>query len=117
MLWSIVLFLVAAGSMVWLTYVLFTDPDDYRGRPQPTKGCVMLVLSRKINECIRVGKDIEFRIVRIGPNSVRVGVTAPDSMNIVRTELELFHDAGTNDHAVDGGPARGRDGLAVGAGD
>jgi carbon storage regulator len=51
---------------------------------------VMLVLSRKTSERILIGDEIAITIVRIGPNSVRVGIEAPKSMNIVREELRDF---------------------------
>jgi len=47
----------------------------------------MLVLSRKSGERILIGDDIKITIVRIGPNSVRIGVDAPGQMSIVREEL------------------------------
>jgi carbon storage regulator len=47
----------------------------------------MLVLSRKPGEKIFIGEDIEITIVRIGPNTVRIGVTAPREMRIIRDEL------------------------------
>ena len=47
----------------------------------------MLVLSRKPNERILIGDNISVTIVRIGPNSVRVGITAPPELRIVREEL------------------------------
>jgi len=47
----------------------------------------MLVLSRKVSEQIHIGNDITITIVRIGPNTVRVGIEAPASLNIVRDEL------------------------------
>lgn len=49
----------------------------------------MLVLSRKKNECIRIGDDIRIKVGRIGPNSVRLLIDAPREMNIVREELEV----------------------------
>jgi carbon storage regulator len=49
---------------------------------------VMLVLSRKTSERILIGDEIAITIVRIGPNSVRVGIEAPKTMNIVREELK-----------------------------
>ena len=52
----------------------------------------MLVLSRKTGERILVGDDVAITIVRIGPNSVRVGIEAPRSTNIVREELCDFGD-------------------------
>jgi carbon storage regulator len=47
----------------------------------------MLVLSRKPGERILIGDDVEVTIVRIGPNTVRVGIEAPREMSIVREEL------------------------------
>jgi len=52
----------------------------------------MLVLSRKQGERIRIGTDVRVTIVRVGPNSVRVGIEAPDDLNIVREELCHFTD-------------------------
>jgi carbon storage regulator len=51
----------------------------------------MLVLSRKPGERIMVGDDVVITIVRVGPNTVRVGIEAPRDMNIVREELYM-HD-------------------------
>lgn len=50
----------------------------------------MLVLSRKMGERILVGDDVVVTVVRIGPNSVRLGIEAPREMNIVREELCSF---------------------------
>jgi len=47
----------------------------------------MLVLSRKPGEKILVGDKVTITIVRIGPNTVRLGIEAPRDMNIVRDEL------------------------------
>lgn len=47
----------------------------------------MLVLSRKPGERILIGDEIAITVVRIGPNTVRIGIDAPKSMNIVRDEL------------------------------
>lgn len=56
----------------------------------------MLVLSRKTSERILIGDEIAITIVRIGPNSVRIGIEAPKTMNIVREELCDFSSrAGT----------------------
>jgi len=57
----------------------------------------MLVLSRKVNERIQIGDDITITVVRISPNSVRIGVNAPPHMVIARDEL--------NGSAVSVGPA------------
>ena len=47
----------------------------------------MLVLSRKPGERILIGDQVQITIVRIGPNTVRLGIDAPRDMNIVREEL------------------------------
>ena len=47
----------------------------------------MLVLSRKTGEKIQIGENIWIVIVRIGPNTVRIGIECPKSINIVREEL------------------------------
>lgn len=49
----------------------------------------MLVLSRKPGERILIGDNVAVTIVRIGPNTVRLGIDAPRDMNIVREELCL----------------------------
>jgi carbon storage regulator len=52
----------------------------------------MLVLSRKPGERILLGDDIVITVIRIGPNSVRIGIDAPQCLNIVREELERYED-------------------------
>lgn len=48
----------------------------------------MLVLSRKAGERILIGEDIAITVVRIGPNTVKVGIDAPKDKRIVREELD-----------------------------
>ena len=47
----------------------------------------MLVLSRSVGEAIRIGPDVYVTVVRISPNSVRIGIEAPQPTSIVRGEL------------------------------
>ncbi len=47
----------------------------------------MLVLTRKANQSIRVGKDITITIVKIQGNSIRIGIEAPREVRVVRGEL------------------------------
>jgi carbon storage regulator len=47
----------------------------------------MLVLTRKIKEVIHIGDHVTVTVVRIGPNNVRLGIEAPQYMNIVRDEI------------------------------
>ena len=48
----------------------------------------MLVLSRKVDERIRVGDEVTITVVRISPGVVRIGIEAPPHLAIVRGELE-----------------------------
>jgi len=49
----------------------------------------MLVLSRKLNEAIRIGGDISIRVVRIDRDTVRLGVSAPKDIGVHREEVYL----------------------------
>lgn len=49
----------------------------------------MLVLSRKVNETIKIGDDIEIRVLEVKGDTVRIGIEAPKSMEILRGELIL----------------------------
>lgn len=48
----------------------------------------MLVLSRKINECLLIGENIVVMVTAIQGDKVRIGVTAPANVPIRRDELE-----------------------------
>lgn len=47
----------------------------------------MLVLSRKTEESFLIGDDIVISIVRVRGNKVRIGIQAPPSVPVTRTEL------------------------------
>ena len=47
----------------------------------------MLVLTRKNNESIIIGDNIEISIVDITPTSVRLGIKAPSSISVHRKEV------------------------------
>lgn len=47
----------------------------------------MLVLSRKVGETIIVGDAVQLKVVAISNNKVRLGITAPKELAIVREEL------------------------------
>jgi carbon storage regulator len=52
----------------------------------------MLVLTRKQNEKIRIGDNITITVVRMKGKSVRLGIEAPNNVNVLRGEL-VFDDA------------------------
>ncbi len=47
----------------------------------------MLVISRKINEKIKIGDDIEIVILSIDKNQIKIGIKAPKNISILRGEL------------------------------
>ncbi len=47
----------------------------------------MLILTRRKGESITIDGDIEVTVVDISGGTVRVGIDAPDEINIVRNEL------------------------------
>lgn len=47
----------------------------------------MLVLSRKIGEAIQIGDDIQLTVLSIQGDTVKLGIQAPNHVNIYRQEL------------------------------
>ncbi|MDR2530809.1 MAG: carbon storage regulator CsrA [Oscillospiraceae bacterium] len=47
----------------------------------------MLVLSRKINETLRIGDNVRVTVLGIDGGTVKLGIDAPRSLSIVREEL------------------------------
>ena len=47
----------------------------------------MLVLSRKVGEQIKIGKDIVVDILKIEGNTIRIGIEAPKDVTILRMEV------------------------------
>jgi carbon storage regulator len=47
----------------------------------------MLVISRKENQKIKIGDDIEIVVVSIDKNQVKIGIEAPKEVQILRSEL------------------------------
>ena len=48
----------------------------------------MLVLSRKVGQRILIGDKIAITVVRIGQGGVRLGIEAPEDLEVVREELK-----------------------------
>lgn len=47
----------------------------------------MLVLTREIGDTFNIGDDITLRVLGISGNEVRLGIDAPQSVRIHRTEV------------------------------
>ena len=50
----------------------------------------MLVLSRKKNQTVLIDGQIEVEVLKIKGNTVRLGITAPSSIKVLRGELSPF---------------------------
>jgi len=49
----------------------------------------MLVLTRKLQESIMIGDDIEVSVLSTGPDKVRIGIRAPRAVPVFRKEVYL----------------------------
>jgi len=47
----------------------------------------MLVVTRKKDEKLIIGNEIEIQVLRIGRDNVRLGIKAPDHISIYRYEI------------------------------
>lgn len=47
----------------------------------------MLALSRKVNESIIIGNDIQITILEIKGEQIKIGITAPKSVPVYREEV------------------------------
>lgn len=47
----------------------------------------MLILSRKADETIVIGEDVEITILSIRGSQVKLGIKAPQEVDIYRTEI------------------------------
>jgi carbon storage regulator len=68
----------------------------------------VLVFTRKLDEAIVIGDGVEIRVLRIGKDGVRLGVTAPADVAVHRREVyEQVRAANASAAAGDTGPVRG----------
>ncbi|MGY4688918.1 carbon storage regulator CsrA [Salibacterium sp. K-3] len=61
----------------------------------------MLVLTRKPNESIQIGEDIEIKIIAIEGEQVKLGINAPSHVDIHRREIYLSIQQENNEAAGD----------------
>ncbi len=47
----------------------------------------MLILTRKVNEEIIINSEIRIKILSISENQIKIGISAPEDMEILRGEI------------------------------
>ncbi len=64
----------------------------------------MLILTRRIGETIRIDDDIEVTVLGVKGNQVRIGVTAPDTVEVHRQEIyeRIYGDSPSLNPALQG---------------
>lgn len=74
--------------------VIWPHVDGQLGRVQP-----MLVLTRKPNQSIMIGDDVEVSVLSVVGEKVRIGINAPHDIPVFRTEIyvEIQREAGEED--------------------
>jgi len=60
----------------------------------------MLVLSRRLDESLRIGSAIEITVVSISRGRVKLGIRAPEQIRIVRSELTSCSPGVTASHEI-----------------
>ncbi|MBM6619041.1 carbon storage regulator CsrA [Bacillus suaedaesalsae] len=60
----------------------------------------MLVLTRKTNEAIQIGNDIEITILAISGDQVKLGINAPKNVEIHRKEVYLSIQVENNEASI-----------------
>ena len=49
----------------------------------------MLVLTRRLNESVRIGDDVEVTVIEVRGDQVRLGIAAPRGITVHRKEIWL----------------------------
>ena len=52
----------------------------------------MLIIRRRRGESIIIGEDIEIEILETTPTQVKLGITAPKEVTVLRSEIRLTRD-------------------------
>lgn len=47
----------------------------------------MLILTRRVGEALKIGDDVEVRVLDVKGNQVRIGINAPRDVSVHRDEI------------------------------
>ncbi len=72
----------------------------------------MLVLTRKTNQSIMIGDEVEVTVLAVSKDKIRLGITAPRDVPVFRKEVYLSIKG--EDAERDNGKASGEVGEALG---
>ena len=64
-------------------------------------GDEMLVLTRKTNQSIMIGDDVEVTVLAVAKDKIRIGITAPREISVFRKEVYLSMKGETSEGAED----------------
>jgi carbon storage regulator len=67
-----------------------------------SNGGEMLVLTRKTNQSVMIGDDIEVSVLAVSRDKIRLGITAPRDIPVYRREVYLSIKGETSDGAGEG---------------
>ena len=59
----------------------------------------MLVLTRKTNQSIMIGDDVEVTVLAVAKDKIRIGITAPREISVFRKEVYLSMKGETSEGA------------------
>jgi carbon storage regulator len=84
---------------------------SFNSRPRKRKVHRMLVLTRKSNQSIMIGDNIEISVLSVIGEKVRIGIQAPQDVPVFRTEIYLEIQRQQSETAPEGGlqPQHGLD--------
>jgi len=62
----------------------------------------MLVITRKLDEGVTIGGDVELTILEISKDRVKIGINAPKDVKVFRTELKTLRQTNEQSANVSG---------------
>lgn len=75
----------------------------------------MLIIKRHTGSSIRIGEEIEIKVLGVQNDEVRIGISAPKSTKVLREEIAQYpagrQPAGGQNQEATGRPRQGHTGL------